>query len=841
MEQAERHTPDHDDQHLEPYEREHLATVRAGAPQSMVLLASDGSFPLTHPGPVALFGAGARHTVKGGTGSGDVNSRRVVTIEEGLTRAGFTITTTGWLDAYDRLAAAHHADFVADIKARAKQAGVPAIVFGMGAVEPALDHDLPLSEDASVPDGDGDSCEPAGPARRSPVAVYVLARDSGEGNDRHPEPGDVMLTASEVRDIRALAEQYETFLLVLNVGGVVDLSPVKDVPNILLLSQLGATTGDSLADVLLGRAYPSGHLSTTWAAWEDYPAVGDFGDPDDTHYREGVYVGYRYLDSVGAEPLFPFGHGLGWTTFALGDARAALDGADLTVTVPVTNTGRHPGREVVQVYVSVPSGTLDQPYQALAGFTKTDELAPGATATVDVHVDLTDLASFDPARAATVLEQGSYLVRVGTSSRATTPVAVVDLPSDAVVRQLHDALGEPGFTDWKPESPVAVVIPDGLPHLTVEPAALRRPDTTGQVDLTDAAAFVADLSDDELTYLVLGHYPEHTDAQSVIGQACQDLVGAAGQTSTRLRDRGLGTLVMPDGPAGLRLATQVGVDADGPFPIDGAHVGLFGDLMDEESLAALGADPGAPQRVPESVYEQWATAIPIGTAIAQAWNPELARAYGDLVGAEMEHFGAHLWLAPAMNLHRSILCGRNFEYLSEDPLLAGRTAAGITRGVQSHPGRGVTLKHFAFNNQETNRFNSCSHVSQRAARDLYLRGFEIAVREAGPHAVMTSYNLVNGVHTSQSSDLLETILRQEWGFAGLVMTDWVVAGFARTDAPWLRATASATVAAGNELFMPGSEADRQDLLAALADGRLTRERLEQQAARVVRMVRLLAH
>lgn len=815
----------------EPYEAEHLATVRAGAPESMVLLASDGTFPLSAPGRVALFGAGARHTIKGGTGSGDVNSRHVVSVEEGLARAGFTITTTGWLDAYEALRAEHHAAFIADIKASAKAAGVPALIFGMGAVELAFDHDLPLTEDGADAD--------ASPA--SDLALYVLARDSGEGNDRRPVAGDVMLTDSEVRDIRALAERYEKFLLVLNVGGVVDLTPVKDVPNILVLSQLGATTGDSLADVLLGRAYPSGHLSTTWAAWEDYPSVGDFGDPDDTHYREGVYVGYRYLDSVGAEPIFPFGHGLGWTTFSLGQATAALEGADLTVTVPVTNTGSHPGKEVVQVYVSVPAGHLDQPYQALAGFTKTAELTPGQSATATVHVDLTDLASFDASRSATVLEAGDYVVRVGTSSRATTPAAVVTLASDAVVRQAHDALGEPGFTDWKPQQPAAVVVPDDVPRLAADPAALRRPDSGQAVDLSEALAFVRDLSDDDLTYLVLGHYPDDPAAQSIIGQACQDLVGAAGQTSVRFADRGLGTLIMPDGPAGLRLSPQVGVDSDGRFPLGSAIDGLFAELMDEESMAAMGVSTDVPQRVPESTYEQWATAIPIGTAIAQAWNPELAAAYGDLVGAEMDHFGAHLWLAPAMNLHRSILCGRNFEYMSEDPLLTGRTAAGITRGVQSHPGRGVTIKHFAFNNQETNRLNSCSHLSQRAARDLYLRGFEIVVREAGPHAIMTSYNLVNGVHTSESAELLETILREEWGYTGLVMTDWVVNGFARTDAAWPRATASATVAAGNELFMPGCDADRQDLLAALADGRLTRERLEVQAARVVRMVRLLAH
>ncbi|WP_425321768.1 glycoside hydrolase family 3 N-terminal domain-containing protein [Actinomyces respiraculi] len=807
---------------MEQFEIDHLATVRAAAPESMVLLSSDGTFPLDAPCRIDAYGAGVRRTVKGGTGSGDVNSRHVVTIEEGLINAGFDITTRSWLDAYDTLADAAYRNFLTQIKAEAKAAGQPPIFYAMGAVVPAPAVDLPL-------DGDGD------------VAIYVVARDSGEGTDRTPVPGDVMLTDDEVHDILALEAADKPFLLVLNVGGPVDLTPVKDVANILVLSQLGAVTGDVLADVLLGTAYPSGHLATTWAAWEDYPAVGTFGESDDADYREGVYVGYRYLDSVGAEPLFAFGHGLGWTTFALGDAAVDVEASTVTVTVPVTNTGTRPGKEVVQVYVSVPAGDLDQPYQALAGFTKTAELAPGVGTETTVSFDLVDLASYNEATAATVLEAGDYVVRVGTSSRATAVAAVITLAETAIVRRLHDVLGEAGFTDWRPEAPTAVEIPDDAPRLAVAAADLRRDDTQEAVDLSEELDFVRGLSDDDLSYLVLGDYAEAADKQSIIGQAASSLIGAAGQSTTRVEN--VPPLILPDGPAGLRLAPQVGVDERGAFPLGSAFGGLMGDLMDEESLAALGLvnEP----RTPRSTYEQYTTAIPIGTAVAQTWNPALAAAYGDLVGTEMEHFGAHLWLAPAFNLHRSILCGRNFEYFSEDPLLSGRIAAGITRGVQQHPGRGVTVKHFAFNNQETNRLNSNSRVSKRAARDLYLRSFEICVREAQPHGLMTSYNLVNGVHTSESAELLETILREEWGYQGLVMTDWVVRFMTRTDLTHPRAAAGATVAAGNELFMPGCEEDRQDILEALAGGSesgatLTRERLQTQAARVVRMAWKLA-
>lgn len=712
---------------------------------------------------------------------------------------------------------------------------------GMGSVMPEPEYMIPLDI----------------PAGTDPhAAVYVLSRTSGEGSDRAPEAGDLRLTDTEIRDILALNERFERFLLVLNVGGVVDLSPLDDVAKILLLSQLGATVGDAFADVLLGRAYPSGKLATTWAAWDEDDQIGDFGDPDDTRYREGVYVGYRFYDSTGKEPLLPFGFGMGYTTFDVQTRQVSLDGARVSIDVDVINTGGYPGKETIQVYASVPAGRLDQPLQALAGFTKTDEIAPGATARITVDVDLTDLASYDEASHATILEGGRYLLRAGTSSRQLSPVAVVELAQDATVRHLAGDLGEPGFTDWKPEAPASFDIPAGLPMLTVNPADLRRPDHAetdeGSVpeDLSEALALAQELSDDELIHIVLGDYRRGEESGSIVGAASTAVIGAAGQTTTRIP--GLPSIIMADGPAGLRLAPTYGVDAEGPFSLgDSSLPATFLELMDDAGREALGIADEPQPREPTEIREQYTTAIPIGTALAQSWNPVLAERLGDVVGAEMERFGIHLWLAPAFNLHRSVLCGRNFEYLSEDPLLAGRLAAAITRGVQSHPGRGVTIKHLACNNQETNRLNSNSRVSPRALRDLYLRAFAICVRQARPAAVMTSYNLINGVHTSESTQLLEVILRREWGFDGLVMTDWVVDGMTHSDMKHPRATAAATIKAGNELFMPGGETDRQDLVAALergsaghgASGRtepedegaaLTRGELEKQAARVIR-------
>ena len=828
---------------MEAYEIDHLAAVRALAPECMVLLRSDGAFPLAEPGEIALFGSGARRTIKGGTGSGDVNSRHVTTIEEGLEAAGFTIVSRPWLEAYDRVRDQAHQDFTADIRTEAAGRGVPAIMIGMGSVMPEPEYSIPLDVDAGT---------------APETAVYVLARTSGEGSDRTPEAGDLRLTDTEIRDILTLNERFEKFLLVLNVGGVVDLSPLGDVGNILLLSQLGATIGDAFSDVLLGRAYPSGKLATTWVPWDEADQIGDFGDPDDTHYREGIYVGYRFYDSVGKEPLFPFGFGLGYTAFEIQTRQVSLDGARVSIDLDVTNTGERPGKETVQVYVSVPAGRLDQPLQALAGFTKTDEIAPGATAHITIDIDLTDLASYDAAARATILEAGRYLLRAGASSRQLSPVAVIELAQDATVRHLVGDLGEPGFIDWKPEAPAFLDVPADVPVLAVDPAHLRRPDVAEPTEqsapegFSEALALARGLSDDELIYTVLGDYHRGEESGSVIGAASTTVIGAAGQTTTRIP--GLPSIIMADGPAGLRLAPTYGVDADGPFSLgDSSLPATFLELMDDAGREALGIADASEPREPAEIREQYTTAIPIGTALTQSWNPALAQRLGDIVGAEMERFGVHLWLAPAFNLHRSVLCGRNFEYLSEDPLLAGRIAAAITRGVQTHSGRGVTIKHLACNNQETNRLNSNSRVSPRALRDLYLRAFEICVRRARPAAVMTSYNLINGVHTSESVELLEVILRQEWGFDGLVMTDWVVDGMTRSDMKHPRATAAATIKAGNELFMPGGEPDRKNLLAALRRGSegggsesddgavsLTRAELENQAARVIRMARRLA-
>ena len=800
------------------YEKEHIGLLRDSLAECTLFLRQNGAFPLEAPGRIAAYGNGVRHTVKGGTGSGEVNSRYSVNVEQGLKGAGFTITTGRWLDAFDQVEQDAQKAFVKEIKERAKKKHTMAILEGMGAVMPQPEYDLPL-------DGEGDT------------AIYVLSRISGEGNDREPIPGDIRLTDSEAKTILALDAKYEKFMLVLNVGGVVDLTPVKEVSNILVLSQLGVETGSVLADILLGRANPSGKLTTTWASWEDYCREGEFGDINDTRYKEGIYVGYRYFDTVGKKPLFPFGYGLSYTSFDIAVTGAAAEGDTIRIKAAVSNTGARAGREVVQVYVSAPAGRLDKPYQDLAAFAKTDLLEPGASQELTISFSLRDCASYDAQKESYVLEAGSYVVRVGNSSDHTQPAALVDLDGEAVVTKARNCLGETDFEDWKP-SGSEIAAAEELSDITrISVAAADIETVTVSYDQErEIDPRVKDLTVEELAYLNVGAFNPKAGALSVIGNAATNVAGAAGETTGVLKEKGFPVLVMSDGPAGLRLAKEFYRDEKG------AH-GIGSSMVPESFLPFLPAPArfimnliggsGKPKKGQKVEY-QYATAIPIGTAIAQSFNLPLAESYGSIVGDEMERFGVHLWLAPALNIHRDIRCGRNFEYYSEDPLISGKTAAAITRGVQRHPGCGTTIKHYAANNQEKNRYCNNSIVSERAMREIYLKGFGICVRESQPHALMTSYNLLNGVHTSEHRGLIEDILRCEYGFKGIVMTDWIV-DMAQDKQSLHRMPIAAEIAkAGGDLVMPGSKGDFDSIVKAAKSGELELRQLQINATRVLR-------
>lgn len=796
------------------YEKKHLELLRSQLGECTVLLKTNGAFPLDKPGKIAAYGNGVRGTVKGGTGSGEVNSRYFVNVEQGLLEAGFEITTGKWLDDYAQVRVEAKKQFVKDLQAKARANGENAIMAGMGAVMPEPEHDLPL-------DGEGDT------------AIYVLSRISGEGNDRLLD-GDVKPNKTEVRDILALNKKYEKFMLVLNVGGAVDLSEVAEVGNILVLSQLGVETGTALADILLGKQNPSGKLATTWAKWEEYCSVGDFGDINDTRYKEGIYVGYRYFDSVGKRALFPFGYGVSYTTFDISTDSVKAEGDTLQVLATVKNTGKYPGKEVVQVYVSAPDGKLDKAYQELAGFKKTPTLNPGESCQVAVPFQLSSLASYDESRSAYILEPGQYVIRVGNSSVSTQAVAVALLDEEAIVTQAKKCCGTPDFADWKPENRREEALDASLPQLTI--CAKDIPTrVVSYGNKPEVEPFVRNLTEEQLASLNVGAASEG-GLTSVIGNASTIVCGAAGESYGKVPE--VPVMVMADGPAGVRITPKFYRDDKGVHPI--GQAGLPESILESmpKFMQWLMKRLAGGDKVKEGtvVEYQYCTALPIGTALAQSWNTDFAEACGDIVGDEMERFGVNFWLAPALNIHRSILCGRNFEYYSEDPLISGKFAAAITRGVQSHKGCATTVKHYCANNQETNRYVSNSLVSERAMREIYLRGFEICVKESQPHAIMTSYNLLNGEHTSERRELTEDILRSEWGYEGLVMTDWIVSLMpAGKGSAHRKPKASLIAAAGCELVMPGSKGDVKDILQGLKAGTLSREQLEINASRLYRM------
>ncbi|OUM56583.1 glycoside hydrolase family 3 protein [Piromyces sp. E2] len=790
---------------MNQYEIDHINTIDKYIAECTVLLRRNGDFPIGNKyKDVYLYGNGGRKTIKGGTGSGDVNSRSFQTIEQAFINAGFNVKTTDYLDAYDQ------AYIEAKDAYKKKLHSDPEIMANvmtlMGATMPEPELDIPY-----VKEGD--------------FAVYVLSRISGEGTDRKVIKGDVYLTDYETKIITDLSKGFKKFILVLNTGGPVDLSGLDSVKNILVLSQLGVNTSKTLVDVIIGKKYPSGKLTTTWTKFQDYPTIGDFGDENDTHYKEGVYVGYRYFDTENIDVMFPFGFGLGYTDFIFYSTSTKLYGDKFYVSATVQNMGKLKGKEVLQLYLSKPNTSLDEPYQILVDFAKTKELRPRQRDSLKLSFKLSDFASYDTKTATYIIDKGSYVVRIGNSSRNTIPCGVIIVKSRIDVRKVENKMGRPEFEDYIPK-----VQRNKKENLTfvkkfiLNPKSIQRQvvEYNKTFEIVEA---VKAMTDEEKAKLVIGVYDD--ESAEVIGNASITTAGAAGETA---RVGGLEPIVLADGPAGLRLAKDYYLDKYGAHAIGNTIESMI-EFYPDEIKAAFGGNAEIPKDA--EILHQYTTAIPIGTALAQSWNREFAEICGDIVGTEMELFKIDLWLAPALNIQRSILNGRNFEYYSEDPFISGTFASAVTKGVQKHPQRFVTIKHFAANGQETNRYGSNSHVSERALREIYLRGFEMCIRDASPRAIMTSFNLINGVHTNQSKELTTDILRTEFGFNGLVMTDWIV--FSDKNNKYAQETSDGVIEAGGDLFMPGSQKDYENVLKALENKTLTREELELSASNIYRL------
>ena len=796
-----------------PLEEENARVSYEAALEGIVLLENDGTLPIV-PGKVALYGAGAGMTIKGGTGSGEVNERHAVSILEGMEAAGFTVTTKNWLTRYEEEYRRGEEEYAAEFRRRMLKLDV---VNMMG-----TPYQHPFGDPVTIEDvneSDTDTC------------IYVIARQAGESADRKLKNFEYSLSDEEKANLAMCAANYEKMIVVINVGSVFDMSFLDEIAGIgavVYYAQQGMKGGNAFADLICGKVSPSAKTVDTWPEkYEDIPFAMDYsylnGDVDQEYYREGIYVGYRYFDSYDVEPRYPFGYGLSYTDFSIEAETVTAAGGKVTVSAKVTNTGStYAGREVVQLYVSCPKSGMAKEYQKLAAFAKTEELKPGESTNVLLTFAMEELASYREEDAAYVLEKGDYILRAGASSRDTSAAAVLVLDEDIVTEQCENIcptvlevkeMEPPMLSDTADEQdtdleriPVKAADIATAGHLYEEPEIYSSP-------VTDAVLNV--LTEEELCDVVTGAGAGGNGAKFF------DAPGSAGYTTGELLDKGLPNVCLADGPAGLRLQKTSAVTRSGKLK------GV------EPMLSAMNYVPEAMKKImlgnPEKhpcVY-QFATSFPTGLALAQSWNTALAERVGKAVGKEMERYGVTYWLAPGMNIHRNPLCGRNFEYYSEDPLLSGKMAAAMSKGVQSRRGCYVTIKHFCCNNQEDNRNHTNANVNERALREIYLRGFRIAVQEGNAKALMTSYNKVNGTYANNSYDLITKVLRNEWGFDGVVMTDWFATGKNV-------GSHSAAIEAGNDLIMPGGKGVVRELKKKLKTGELDKTSLRRCAANVIR-------
>ena len=776
----------------------HIGLSKEAAKEGMVLLKNRGDIlPLKKGTRVALFGKAAFDYVKGGGGSGDVTVAYIRNLYEGLKMQKDVVSIFEPLCDYYRK----------DVERQYAQGSVPGMT-----IEPEVPREL-LDEAKAYAD----------------TAVISICRFSGEGWDRKSivdtdnknmgegeldmavrsskifANGDFCLSAQEAAMVETVKKNFSKVVVVMNVGGMVDTSWfVREdaIGAVLMAWQGGMEGGLAAAELLAGKGNPSGKLSDTFAqTLEDYPSTGDFHESRDyVNYTEDIYVGYRYFETVpGADQKvnYPFGFGLSYTTFQTDVLSAEEKEGQVRIQVEITNTGSRDGKEVVQVYFEAPQGRLGKPKRQLIAFAKTRSLRPGESQRLYLSFEIRDMASYDDTgkvqRAAYVLEKGDYFFHVGTSVRDTVRLDYVyQVKEDTVTEQLESRLtpselprrmlsdgsyeevpqregNDPNANELErmPEDMMEGYVPAVRPRDRYQ--LWREPYKKGAHIFKEVAEgkltpeeFLAQLTDEETAQL-LGGQP-NTGVANTFGYG-------------NLPEYGVPSVMTADGPAGLRIAPECGVTT---------------------------------------------TCWPCSTLLACSWNPEIVEAVGLAGGAEVKENNIAVWLTPAVNIHRSPLCGRNFEYYSEDPYLAGKLASAMVRGIQANH-IGATVKHFALNNKETNRKNSDSRVSERAAREIYLKAFEIIVREAKPWSIMTSYNIINGHRASENADLLEGILRGEWGFDGCITTDW-----------WTCGEHYKEVKAGNDIKMGCGYPER--LLEALEKGCLTRKEMDACALRVLKLI-----
>lgn len=759
------------------------ALLKKAAAEGAVLLENNGVLPLKKGNCVSVFGRVACNWFYTGYGSGgEVNRPYEVNLLDAVRQCGS-------LTLNERLAAQYES-WCAENR-------INDSVWGMW---PRFYPEMPI-----------EARDVFKASKESDCAVVVIGRSSGEDRDCALEKGSWYLTDDERRLLNVVTDYFSETIVLLNIGCIMDLSWLEEyrgrISAALLLWQGGMESGSAAAALLCGEINPSGALADTAARYQDYPSAADFANRDFNNYTEDIYVGYRYFETFAQNKvIYPFGYGLSYTDFetALVSAQPVENGFDFKISVK--NTGKRAGRRPVMLYIEKPQGKLGNPLRELAAFAKTKLLQPGGEQVLTVSVSLYQLASYDSCgvcgtQSAYVIENGDYHFYLGQEASSAERVFSYFQGETVLYERLSECLAPVEDFDIitpvegiKGRLPVKRACPrrktDLRRKITDEMPQAITPSCDDGGTLYDVAngkitleEFVSRLSLDELEALTRGDYTMNSPLGAP-GNA-----GAFGGVLKSLRNKGVPPVITTDGPSGIRLSAKCSL-------------------------------------------------IPIGTLLACSFDTALVEEVYAVVAAEMLERGSDVLLAPGMNIHRNPLCGRNFEYYSEDPYLTGKMAAAAVRGIQSLGGSACP-KHFACNNQELARTKNDSRVSERALRQIYLKGFEICVKEAKPKNIMTSYNKINGVYSHYNYELCTDILRKEWKYAGNVMTDWWMRRGESPQFPGVRDQAYRVRAQVDVLMPGGARSGRRKpdgtLLETLGDkGGITLAELQRSALNVLR-------
>ncbi len=759
----------------------YAALARQAVAEGCVLLENEGqALPLRDGERVAVFGRMAFHYYKSGLGSGGlVNTRYVVGILDALKECEGVHLDEKLMGIYE--------DWIMENPYDEGQ--------GWGHV-PWCQKEMDVTEEML-------DC-----ARRNDVSLVVIGRTAGEDQDNNAKAGSYCLTETEEDMIRRVCEVSKRTVVVLNVGNIIDMSWVEKYrpQAVLYVWQGGQEGGNGVADVLTGKVCACGKLTDTIAAdIKDYPSTENFGDPFKNYYKEDIYVGYRYFETFARDKvLYPFGYGLSYTTFEMKAGVLKNTGDEITVSATVANTGEVKGKEVVQVYVKVPQGKLGNPARKLIGFAKTKELESGEQEEVCIVIPKYDMASYDDSgvtgyKSCYVLEEGTYEIFVGSDVRSAVSVGCYE-EEFRVIEELEEVYAPvEKFQRMK-----AVLLPDGTYQAVTEDVPVRTidPQERRANEIPETYVYTGDKG-----YKLVDVLDKKVSMEEFVAQISEeDLIAMF---------RGEG-MCSPKVTAGTAAA--------------------FGGVTD--GLTALGIPVGCCSDGPSGIRMDCGTkafSLPNGTSLGGTFNVKLVGALYEMTGKELRLNKIDSLLGPGMNIHRNPLNGRNFEYISEDPILTGRICAAQVKAM-AKSGIGSTIKHFCGNNQEVGRSTSDSVISERALREIYLKGFEIAVKEGGARSVMTTYGSVNGLWTAGSYDLCTTILRKEWGFDGIVMTDW----WAKSNYEGHQAEVpvkAPMVAAQNDIYMVVSDAkanpENDDVEEMLHAGKITLGELQRNAANIL--------